>query len=351
MFKPFHTAKINKISFKHSFRGLFFSNFAQKLYLMLENIHIQNFRCFEDFKAEGFERINLIGGMNNSGKTCLLEAILCLNDKFQQPDEEHEDQYVDIAKLRGEKLEDLLNQELRIGTKIAGSIKITANTNKSAFSKHTLTLDINKPQDTRQYSTNTTLKVFYISQTKCLPKIDFDDIFYRVEVEERTKDFVDVLTEIDPSITYIRTIGRDGMRPKIKQLHNRNYINLNSFGDAIKNVMRYFSPIIEREVFEKDISKEYILLIDEIENGLHYTAHYEFWKKIFSACKKLNIQIFATTHSLEMIQQFNKVAKEEGEAAYFEMGREYGTEKIFAFKHDTELLEYELEKTTSTIRG
>ena len=49
---------------------------------MLEDIRIQNFRCFENFKAEGFERINLIGGKNNSGKTFLLEAIGCLSNKF-----------------------------------------------------------------------------------------------------------------------------------------------------------------------------------------------------------------------------------------------------------------------------
>ena len=29
-----------------------------------------------------FERLNLIGGKNNSGKTCLLEAIACLSNKF-----------------------------------------------------------------------------------------------------------------------------------------------------------------------------------------------------------------------------------------------------------------------------
>lgn len=70
---------------------------------MLQNIHIQNFRCFEDFKAEGFERINLIGGKNNSGKTCLLEGILALRKNKNKAA-----QLLDIANvLRGENLEDL----------------------------------------------------------------------------------------------------------------------------------------------------------------------------------------------------------------------------------------------------
>ena len=42
---------------------------------MIKEIHIQNFRCFEDTWLSGFSNINLIGGLNNSGKTALLEAL------------------------------------------------------------------------------------------------------------------------------------------------------------------------------------------------------------------------------------------------------------------------------------
>jgi len=47
---------------------------------MLKEIEIQNFRCFEHIKISGFERVNLIGGKNNAGKTALLEAIFLYND-------------------------------------------------------------------------------------------------------------------------------------------------------------------------------------------------------------------------------------------------------------------------------
>jgi len=46
---------------------------------MIKDIEISNFRCFEHTKIEGFERVNLIGGKNNSGKTALsilIEKIL-----------------------------------------------------------------------------------------------------------------------------------------------------------------------------------------------------------------------------------------------------------------------------------
>jgi AAA15 family ATPase/GTPase len=44
----------------------------------IKNIEIKNFKCFEDFKANGFGRVNLIGGKNNVGKTAFMEAV-CTN--------------------------------------------------------------------------------------------------------------------------------------------------------------------------------------------------------------------------------------------------------------------------------
>jgi len=43
--------------------------------LVIKNINIKNFRCFDELKVSGFEKINLISGKNNVGKTALLEAL------------------------------------------------------------------------------------------------------------------------------------------------------------------------------------------------------------------------------------------------------------------------------------
>jgi AAA15 family ATPase/GTPase len=40
----------------------------------LTEIEIKQFKCFADFKASGFKRVNLIGGKNNIGKTAFMEA-------------------------------------------------------------------------------------------------------------------------------------------------------------------------------------------------------------------------------------------------------------------------------------
>lgn len=41
----------------------------------LEWITVEEFKCFSNFHAEGFKRVNLIGGKNNVGKTALMEAM------------------------------------------------------------------------------------------------------------------------------------------------------------------------------------------------------------------------------------------------------------------------------------
>lgn len=48
------------------------------------------------------------------------------------------------------------------------------------------------------------------------------------------------------------------------------------------------------------------VLIDEIENGVHYSAHAEFWKLISKLSRKLRVQVFATTHSWDCISGFRE---------------------------------------------
>ncbi|MEM1041347.1 MAG: ATP-binding protein [Bacteroidota bacterium] len=56
-----------------------------------------------------------------------------------------------------------------------------------------------------------------------------------------------------------------------------------------------------------------ILLVDEIENGLHYSVQPDMWRLVFETAAKLNVQVFATTHSLDCIRAFQAVAEEHPE--------------------------------------
>jgi predicted ATP-dependent endonuclease of OLD family len=54
-----------------------------------------------------------------------------------------------------------------------------------------------------------------------------------------------------------------------------------------------------------------LLLVDEIENGLHYSAQLDVWRLINRLASRLNVQVFATTHSWDCIESFQKAAQED----------------------------------------
>jgi hypothetical protein len=53
-----------------------------------------------------------------------------------------------------------------------------------------------------------------------------------------------------------------------------------------------------------------VLLIDEFENGLHWEVQEQLWRALFEAANKFGVQIFATTHSNDCIQAFIDARKD-----------------------------------------
>ena len=53
------------------------------------------------------------------------------------------------------------------------------------------------------------------------------------------------------------------------------------------------------------------LLIDEAENGIHYSIHREFWRLVLRTAQRNNVQVLATTHGWDCIQGFAQSATED----------------------------------------
>ena len=56
-----------------------------------------------------------------------------------------------------------------------------------------------------------------------------------------------------------------------------------------------------------------IILIDEIDNGLHYSAYKKLWEAIFALATTTNKQVFVTTHSKETLNHLNEMLEEHPE--------------------------------------
>jgi hypothetical protein len=143
---------------------------------------------------------------------------------------------------------------------------------------------------------------------------------------------------IDPTIREIRTlmIGQ----PSIYLARvNEPAMPLAVFGDAMNRVAEVILRLVNNQAG--------ILLIDEVENGIHHTRQKELWEYLFALTAEFNVQIFATTHSLEMLTAFKDVSLkvDSGEAgAYFEFARHVKTHEIIGIKRDMNNLDHALER-------
>lgn len=81
-----------------------------------------------------------------------------------------------------------------------------------------------------------------------------------------------------------------------------------------------------------------IILIDEIDNGLHYSAYKKLWEAIFTLATDTNKQVFVTTHSKETLYQLNEMLEEH--LAYQDALRLYTIEKTKLEGHQAYKMTY-----------
>jgi AAA15 family ATPase/GTPase len=354
---------------------------------MLQEIIIERFRCFDQFKVRPFSRINLIGGQNNVGKTSLLEALyllssgtvlaaLALKQSRQEPGEMikqmpleawhglfyNQDISIPIRlqghyqqlSTPGEIRELTLSLENSVESLVAlEKLERVENLDKlmdflNASKVSTLLGTFKKGQETLNTSVVATprgiLNVgdrempnsLLISSGVRTKSAKLTQEFDLIRLQDREDLVLEILQILDPSLEKIESfnIGEPCLYLKSK---NRPRLPLYLFGDAINRVMDIVLKIIHHQ------SRE--IFIDEVENGLHYSAQRQFWQGIFKLCDRLDVQLFATTHSLEMIMAFTEagLSLQADQFAYFELARNPKTQRLVAVHRDLEGLRYTLE--------
>jgi AAA15 family ATPase/GTPase len=153
-----------------------------------------------------------------------------------------------------------------------------------------------------------------------------------LQFQDKEKDLNKYINEFDNRIDGFKIIGN---KPVCKI--NGIYRELNEFGNGLKLYIAIIAQIYA--------SENGSLFIDEIENGIHYSQFNKLWKLIFKISKDVNCQIFATTHSKEIISSYNKVQNDLGDTESIFINLEFNKENEIIYSVlDKEMLEYELEQ-------
>ena len=306
----------------------------------LTDIEIKQFKCFTDFKASGFKRVNLIGGKNNIGKTALMEAcwINVYGNNFS-----HLLTVIAAMKFSRENLN-------FVGKDINGKYLLESTKNYSTISnihnkKFSIVIDgaikeyylkINENESTVNPDKHL-ITTSFVDNCDIISSFGWDnqklsDIYQIIQRKDKESYLNDFIHEFDDDIDKFKIIGN---KPQCKV--NREYRDITEFGDGLNS---YISMLCALYACENGY-----LFIDEIDNGIYYEHFDRLWEIILTLSKETNCQVFATTHSKEMLESFARVAKklDEQDISYTLLVKNKQQElKTISF--DYEMLEYSMSQ-------
>jgi AAA15 family ATPase/GTPase len=310
---------------------------------MYNKIIVDGLRGLKHIEIDDFKKINLFVGNNNSGKTTILESIfLSINpgnaelplkiNKFREYDLIGENYWrtlfnkLDIkSKIEVRADLDNLKEKRRliitprsdiIDLHKASSMdeeKFNLKDSHSGASPSVNGLDLNFAITKNRKQKKYVAKVYSIGpQVKLdIPKeyqetlsgiyvrseIDFGEIariFSNLQIKKGIPRIIKVLKRIEPALENL-SIGADGII--YCDIGLDRLLPINVMGGGILRILHIVLAISDKQGG--------VVLIDEIENGLHYSSQKILWEAIFESALEFDAQIFATTHSLECINAFS----------------------------------------------
>ncbi len=362
---------------------------------MFNSLHILGFRAFEDLQITGLGRVNLLVGENNIGKTTVLEAI-----KLRCEGEKASDEVVRLLKGRQELLRDRSMKgdppqdwdirrlfhsgssgttgrpqyKLSIGpiddpemtlTLALGWARVIRNARGVSMTLLDASLDGGDeaerveviilsfgPQFRRVYDLETfphygrslpvmpnqdsgTVNCHYLPAGG-LNVNDTGVLWARIALTDLEQDVLASLKIIAPDVERISWLeifnaisGREGMA-LVRRAGRQTPEPLKGLGEGMAHIFNIALGLAN--------AKGGVFLVDEIENGIHYSVQQELWSFIFEMSSRLDCQVFATTHSWDCIEAFQQAASaRSAEAALVRLSRQENM--ITAYTFDQRQLE------------
>lgn len=273
---------------------------------MIDELEITNFRGFSHLELKGLKRVNLVVGENNAGKTSLLEAILILcepekaahlpsmfravqgnSDKRYFPwllkDRAADGQGFVFAKAGAQ------GWKIYFGASPPGQF---------AFASYK---EFYKGPGTKFWSNDQTISsrsCRVISVHHCNP----DDLVKLVGKAHRKANGEEtlqrLLAKVDPRLKKVRIDPGDNPptgdgNQVIVDIGLSELAPVSQAGQGVYRLLSILADIIGE--------KPEVVLIDEVENGLHHSVHKQVWAGLAETAEKLDVQIIATTHSGECL--------------------------------------------------
>ena len=325
--------------------------------LVLDSLEIQRFRGFEHLTIERLGRVNLIVGKNNIGKTNLLTVIQLYAKRASSPTFIWE-----VLENRSEvrrrlvHVNDMLTvlrylfygrEEIRPGIEPIRIGPVNKNSETLTIAIEWSVTDI-APDGTQQirplradedYTVEALLPRFSIQingtslsypidpslpqgilrlNVKEIPHVyvaahglinkQVSTLWDSITLTPLEKEVLDALRFIAPGVkglNFVNTpLSTGGERDPIVSIASSvEPIPMNSLGDGMQRILEIALALVN--------ARGGVLLIDEFENGLHYSIQPDLWRLIFRVARNLDVQVFATTHSWDCIEAFQKAAEED----------------------------------------
>lgn len=350
---------------------------------MLDSLQIQNFRSLADFRVEKLGRVNLVVGRNNSGKSSVLEALRihagnaqrslleALADEHEErsrPGDEdlgeaddvlpfqdfftgrafpQDDRAILIGTLNDPEplriqhvfldvseetlIDELGQQSMRLRRRTLSRDELADYVGEpvqalqiSRGNRSYPSILLDAPETRRFRTALHDLRDGMPCSVVPTRFVSFDDLaddWDRIVFTEHEHVLREAMRIVDPDfedLTFVRSRRRRAGFQRTAMVKMRGVarpVPLGSMGDGMLRVLQLILRLFP--------ARGGILLIDEFENGLHYSVMEKIWALLFDMADRLDIQIFATTHSWDCIESFARVAieRQEIEGVLFRMGR------------------------------
>lgn len=310
----------------------------------INSIEIRKFRGIQKLELSEFSNINLIVGDNNSGKTTFLEAIQLLFAKPQlssvksvinqrtilNPNSNFYTSFIKMFnKEQGTELLEfdiyansnngvlefeMCGQEKTVSGEDALQLATLSVHEKIGYKRATAFLPETAKVFTGRIINQTEKKtvekefrctsldgaipgavikkeVYYISS---FGHLRYDLLQNIVSNPEYKKLAIDILRQFDNNIADIcYTRADDGTYLETIITKDGENMPFSVYGDGIKKILYILNKLFN--------ATDAILLIDEIETGLHKKYYDILFPVVFALANKLNVQLFIATHSIEVI--------------------------------------------------